>query len=243
MNVIEKSVSNVLINELEKIKLEFLPHFNSATSLINHKLLYCNKWTENKYKYLVDLLASECPYLKTIFEKYTLLQVNFINAPPDCVDQLFHIDYLGDSISFFIPLVELSDLNGTEYLFFYNDENYVKYYELMLEMSEKYFNKIEATEYMNAKGFVYDVDYCFKCANSSKYALIEMPHYVYHRGQKNKTNINRIMLNILISINNAYNYPTDEVIADSEVDEAQRLDYILQKRTNKIDMADMADDK
>ena len=57
-----------------------------------------------------------------------------------------------------------------------------------------------------------------------------MPNYVYHRGQKNKTDHNRIMLNILISINNAYEYPTDEVITDSEVDEAQRLDYILKKR-------------
>ena len=132
MNVIEKSVSNVLINELESLKLNNLSHFNSGNALINHKLLYCNKWSENKYEYLVELLKQQCPYLKETFEKYTLLQINFINAPPDCNDQLFHIDYLGDSISFFIPLVELSDLNGTQYLFFYNNENYMKYFPLML---------------------------------------------------------------------------------------------------------------
>ena len=232
MNVIEKTVTNVLINELNKLKLEFLPHFNSGNTLINHKLLYCNKWKENKYEYLVDLLKNESPYLKTSFEKYTLLQINFINAPPDCNDQLFHIDYLGDSISFFIPLVELSDLNGTEYLFFYDNENYMKYFPLMLEMSEKYFSKPEAKEYMDAKGFIYGSDYEFRCANSNPYSLIEMPNYVYHRGQKNKTDQNRIMLNILLSINNAYEYPTDEVITDSEVDEAQRYQYILQKRMN-----------
>ena len=100
----------------------------------------------------------------------------------------------------------------------------------MLEMSDKYFTKPEATEYMTKKGFIYGQDYCFKCANSSSYALIEMPNYVYHRGQKNKTNHNRIMLNILISINNEYDYPIDEVINDSEVDESQRLEYILKKR-------------
>jgi hypothetical protein len=230
MNVIEKSVSNVLINELEKVKETILPHFNSGNKLINHKLLYCNKWKENKYEYLVDLLKTESSYLKETFEKYTLLQINFINAPPDCNDQLFHIDYLGDSISFFIPLVDLSDLNGTEYLFFYDKDNYMKYFPLMLEMSDKYFTKPEAKEFMDSKGFVYDVDYSFKCANSDKYALLEMPNYVYHRGQKNKTKQNRIMLNILISINNAYEYPTDEVITDSEIDEAQRFDYILKKR-------------
>ena len=230
MNIIEKSVSNNLINELEKIKLEFLPHFNGGNKLINHKLLYCNKWEENKYEYLVELLKNECPYLKDTFDKYTLLQVNFINAPPDCNDQLFHIDYLGDSISFFIPLVELSDLNGTEYLYFYDKNNYYKYFPLMLEMSEKYFTRLEAIAYMETKGFSYNVNYCFKCANSDKYALIEMPNYVYHRGQKNKTDHNRIMLNILISINNEYDYPIDEIITDSEVDEAQRLEYILKKR-------------
>jgi len=232
MNVIEKSVTSVLINELKKLQLDMLPHFNSDNNnkLINHKLLYCNKWKENKYNYLVDLLKNESPYLKEAFEKYTLLQINFINAPPDCNDQLFHIDYLGDSISFFIPMVELSNLNGTEYLFFYDCDNYIKYFDLMLEMSEKYFTKPEATEYMNSKGFIYGTDYEFRCANSDPYALIEMPNYVYHRGQKNKTDHNRIMLNILISINNEYEYPTDEIINDSEVDEAQRLDYILKKR-------------
>ena len=230
MNVIENCVSNVLINELEKLKDLHLPHFNSGNQLINHKLLYCNKWSENKYEYLVDLLKNESPYLKTTFENNTLLQINFINAPPDCNDQLFHIDYLGDSISFFIPLVELSDLNGTQYLFFYDKENYVKYFPLMLEMSDKYFNNPEAKEYMDSKGFIYGVDYEFRCANSDKYALIEMPNYVYHRGQKNKTNHNRIMLNILLSINNEYEYPTDEVITDSEIDEVQRFDYILKKR-------------
>jgi len=230
MNVIEKSVSEKLKNELEKLKDLHLSHFNSGNTLINHKLLYCNKWKENKYEYLVNLLKSESLYLKNTFENNTLLQINFINAPPDCNDQLFHIDYMGDSISFFIPMVELSDLNGTEYLFFYNKENYLKYFPLMLEMSDKYFTRPEAKEYMESKNFICGVDYEFRCANSDPYALIEMPNYVYHRGQKNKTNHNRIMLNILLSINNEYEYPTDEVIKDSEIDEAQRFDYILKKR-------------
>ena len=230
MNVIEKSITEKLKNELVKLKDENLPHFNSGNSLINHKLLYCNKWAVNKYEYLVELLKSESPYLKKTFDNNTLLQINFINAPPDCNDQLFHIDYLGDSISFFIPMVELSDLNGTEYLFFYDNENYMKYFPLMLEMSDKYFTKPEAREFMDSKNFIYGKDYEFRCANSDPYALIEMPNYVYHRGQKNKTNHNRIMLNILLSINNEYEYPTDEVITDSEIDEAQRFNYILKKR-------------
>lgn len=59
----------------------------------------------------------------------------------------------------------------------------------MLEMSEKYFSKPEAKEYMDAKGFIYGSDYEFRCANSNSYSLIEMPNYVYHRGQKIKLTI------------------------------------------------------
>ena len=208
------------------------PHFESNTNLINHKLFYCNKWEDsrNKHTYLLDMLRNECDRLRILMEENTLLQINFICAPPDCTDQLFHIDYLGDSISIFIPLVDLSDLNGTEYLYFYNEKNYLNFFDLMLEMSDKYFTKSEATAYMITKGFVYEKDFCFKCANSPAYSIIEMPYYVYHRGQKNKTNHKRIMLNILFSRNNAYDYPIDEIINDSEVDEEQRYNTILEKR-------------
>ena len=156
--------------------------------------------------------------------------MNFICAPPDCTDQLFHIDYLGDIISIFIPLVDLSDLNGTEYLNFYDCNNYIVYFDLMLEMSDKYFTKDEAKDYLTTKGLIFEKDYCFKCANGPAYSILEMPYYVYHRGQKNKTDCDRVMLNVLLSRQNKYDYPIDEVIEDSEVDEKQRLNTILEKR-------------
>ena len=232
MNVIQSYVSDTLKKTLNDIFQSIAPHFESNTNLINHKLFYCNKWDDsrNKHTYLLDMLRNECDRLRVLMEENTLLQINYICAPPDCTDQLFHIDYLGDSISIFIPLVDLSDLNGTEYLYFYDETNYLRFFDLMLEMSNNYFTKTEATDYMISKGFIYEKDFCFKCANSCAYSIIEMPYYVYHRGQKNKTNHNRIMLNILFSRNNAYDYPIDEVIEDSEVDEQQRYDKILEKR-------------
>jgi hypothetical protein len=233
MNVIQPYISASLKQTLNEIYQTLAPHFESSnTNLINHKLFYCNKWDEsrNKHIYLLDMLRNECDRLRILMEENTLLQINYICAPPDCTDQLFHIDYLGDSISIFIPLVDLSDLNGTEYMYFYDEKNYLLFFDLMLEMSDKYFTKNEAIEYMTSKGFIYETDYCFKCANACAYSIIEMPYYVYHRGQKNKTNHNRIMLNILFSRNNAYDYPIDEVIEDSEVDEKQRYDIILEKR-------------
>lgn len=240
MNVVQTFISSNLRCVLDDIHNSMKKHFETNKTLINHKLFWCNKWSKEKnakYNFVVEMLRNECEHIRNNFEKNTLLQLNLICAPPDCVDQVFHIDYLGDSISYFIPLVDLSDLNGTEYLYFYNSENYMKCFDLMLEMSEKYFNKDEAIEYMQEKGFVYGIDFCFKCANSPAYSIVEMPYYVYHRGQKNKTNKNRVMLNILLSRNNGYKYPIDEVIMDSELDEEQRVDLISEKRklTNQLE--------
>jgi len=172
--------------------------------------------------------------LKNIFDTTTLIQLNFLNAPPDCNTQLFHLDYKGDSISYFIPLVELSDMNGTEYLYFFNQDNYQTYYNIILDMNEKYFDRNEAIEYLSKLGLSLNIDYAFKFANSEAFSLIYMPHYVYHRGQKNKTNKNRIMLNILFSIKNIYNYPTDEYVLDTEIDEKLRTESVLAKRLTNI---------
>jgi hypothetical protein len=230
MNVVKKQISTPLRTELETILQAHLNHFTNPSKLINHRLLYCNKWTENKYEYLIPLLYAECVELKEDIDNYTLLQINIINAPPDCVDQLFHIDYLGDSISYFMPFVELSDLNGTAYLNFINPANHLVYYEELLKMSALYLTQQEIIAYLANLQLQLDVDYEFKSANSDAFGLLRMPNYVYHRGQKNRTQQDRLMLNILFSMKNAYEYPIDEIIADSEIDEIDRAANILKKR-------------
>jgi hypothetical protein len=230
MNIVKKQISANLQTELKSILQTHLNHFTTPSKLINHKLLYCNKWEKNKYSYLIPLLRAECVELKQDIENYTLLQINIINAPPDCVDQLFHIDYLGDSISYFIPFVELTDLNGTAYLNFLDPHNNIVYYNDLLKMSSLYLKQNEIIDYLADKNLKEGRDYEFKAANSAEYGLLRMPNYVYHRGQKNRSGKDRLMLNILFSINNAYEYPIDEVIEDSEIDEIQRAGEILKKR-------------
>jgi len=230
MNVVKKQISASLQLELETILQTHLNHFTTPSKLINHKLLYCNKWAVNKYAYLIPLLYTECPALQEDLDKHTLLQINIINAPPDCVDQLFHIDYLGDSISYFIPFVELTDLNGTAYLNFLDPHNNIVYYDELLKMSALYLTQSEIIDYLANLQLTLHLDYEFAAANSDAFALLKMPNYVYHRGQKNRSGKPRYMVNILFSINNAYDYPTAEIIEDSEVDEIDRCEEILKKR-------------
>ena len=235
MNIIKNNISNNLKMELNNILEKNINYFNDSNSkLINHKLLYCNKWEENKYEYLLQLLKNECTHLQTTFDNNSLIQINLINAPPDCNDQLFHIDYNGDSISYFIPFVELNSLNGTEYLEFTDSKLYLSHYKILLEMSSLYLDRNEIISYLSKLDLVFGSDYRFSCATSEAFALLCMPNYVYHRGQKNKTNKNRIMLNILFSINNSYDYPCDKIILDSEIDEIDRVGNILKKRGEGI---------
>jgi len=214
-----KTIKTNISNNLKKAILSLdLSYFNrSQNRLINHKLIYCNKWSqeENKSSYeLIDLLKVECDHLSQTFRSKTLIQINLLNAPPDCNDQLFHLDYKGDSVSYFIPLVSLNDLNGTEYL---------DIPEKLLYISDNFMDKKDIISYLreNIK---------FKYLNSEAYSLIYMPNCVLHRGRKNMTDKNRIMLNILFSISNNFDYPTEKYVLDTEIDEKDRADKILKNR-------------
>jgi hypothetical protein len=235
MEIIKPQVSENLKAALKTINIDYF--LKSSNNLINHRVFYCNEWTDEQNKVgipILNALKVECDHLNSRFKTHTLIQINIINAPPDCNNQLFHIDYQGDSESYFIPLVELSDLNGTEYLYFYDKENYKLYYESDLYMSDHYYSKEEIIDYFTTLGLKINIDFVFKCANSDPYALLFMPYYVYHRGQKNKTTTNRLMLNILFSIGNKFNYPIEEYILDAEIDEESRAETILEIRKNTI---------
>ena len=236
MEVIKPIVSPNLQNAIQQLDIDYF--VKSTNDLINHKVFYCNKWLEEQNALglpIVQALKEECSHLKESFRTKTLIQVNIICAPPDCNNQLFHLDYKGDSESYFIPMVPLSDLNGTEYLHFSDKRNYKLYFNNLLHMSDNYLDKPDAIDYLTQKlGLKANVDFAFKCANSDAYALLFMPYYVYHRGQKNKTPINRLMVNVLFSIGDNFNYPTEEYILDAEIDEEDRADTILALRKTTV---------
>jgi len=236
MELIQRQISPTLQQAIQNLDLDYF--IKSTNNLINHKVFYCNKWTEEQNKKgqtIVRILREECPHLKESFATKTLIQVNVICAPPDCNNQLFHLDYKGDSESYFIPMVPLSDLNGTEYLHFSDQRNYKVYYESLMYMSDHYFDKKDALEYLTTVlGLKANIDFAFKCANSDAYALLFMPYYVYHRGQKNKTAINRLMVNILFSIGDNFSYPIEEYILDAEIDEEDRAETILELRKKTV---------
>lgn len=231
MYIVKPKIDDHLSLKLKQVFQTHVHHFTTTHSkLINSKLLYCNKWTENKYEDLIPLLYAECEELQHDIDNYTLVQINIINAPPDCVDQLFHIDYLGDSISYYIPFVELTDKNGTVFVRFIDPQNHLVYYDELLKMSALYLTQVEIVEHFLRLDLKLNIDYTFTVVNSPAFSLIKMPNYVYHRGQTNKSGDHRLMLNILFSINNDYEFPIQEIVPDSELDEPEKSTEEIFKR-------------
>jgi hypothetical protein len=84
-----------------------------------------------KYDYLLNYLLN-IESIKKDLETTNILYYGFI------ISQHFHIDYRGKTLTYFIPLCDLTDKNGTEFLYFYDESNYTKYFDLFNEITHKF---------------------------------------------------------------------------------------------------------
>lgn len=110
-------------------------------------------------------------------------------------------------------------MNGTEYLYFYDKTNYMKHYQLFLDISKVYIDKNELIKFLETVGIIYMKDYEFKIVNCTKYSLLLLPHYVFHRGKTNESGKNRIMFQITLEMENIDFIKNEEIIPVAEDDE------------------------
>ena len=78
--------------------------------------------------------------MKYYIDNYKLIYIQLIRSPVNCNDQFFHLNYNGDCSTYIIPLTEFNKLNGTKYLFFYDELNYEKYFYYLLKLSDEVLN-------------------------------------------------------------------------------------------------------
>jgi len=194
MNIIKNNISTELQTELSTIYNKFNTHFYSNTETSQmptiNSIVLCDKLSnleEEPYKYILELLKKESDTLKWYIDNYKIVYIQLMNAPPECEMQFFHLDYNGDSISIYIPYVDLTDLNGTEYLYFYDTENYSKYFFLMANITNKILDKVETIEYLQQNNLIYERDYEFKKVNCNAFSIVQLPNKVLHRGITNKS--------------------------------------------------------
>ena len=117
---------------IEKIILE-------ENKRINHVNIYHNKWSSKDNETCADIIN----ILKKNYSINTdnLISMGFITSQINCYDQHFHIDYNGTTETYFIPLVDLTDKNGTEYLEFNNSQDNLELFDNLIDITDKFINR------------------------------------------------------------------------------------------------------
>jgi len=144
-----------------------------------------------------------------------ILTIGIICAPPDCPEQPFHIDYDGKTSTYFIPLTDIDDDNGTEYADISRLTN--------ADIFELHNRIIYDRNELKLKTFI---------VNAPKYSLIKMDTMLLHRGQSNKKSKHRCMFQIVVCKIPDFIITSDVLIPDAELDENNdRTMKLLNSRT------------
>lgn len=222
IQIVQNKISNEFINELNKVVSEFNNFLEIKNSNVNYINLYQKNLNLTKHNYLLNYIK-EIDVINESINKHSILYYGFIISQPNNKNQYFHIDYKGKSITYFIPLVHLTDKNGTEYIYFYDNSNYQKYFNVFLDITKKYITQQEVINYLEKIGLTHGKDYEFRFANCNAYSVIKLPHNVFHRGKTNETDHYRIMFQITFEIEDIGFIQNEQFIEIAEEDDNDEL--------------------
>jgi hypothetical protein len=139
MEILTNKVSSNIIEILENLRKNIFDI--NLSKLCEKKIGYINfyhkTWENNKYlgeiNQIIEIINKSDLNNKIDFNK--ILYSGFIYSFPNCDNQNFHYDYSNKTTTYFIPLVKLTNLNGTEYLYFTDKNDYIKYSNLLLDIN------------------------------------------------------------------------------------------------------------
>ena len=208
--------------EYKKIESEF----NHPNRRIHHTNIYHKDWNNNPSIKLLSILQDT---YKIDINK--IISMGFISGQPGCMDQHFHIDYDGVTETYFIPLCEITEKNGTEYLKFNNPETNIKLFETIRHISDKYIKKEPIIECFDTLEIEHS-NYNFEILKGQAYCLVHMPNYILHRGRCNRENYIKVMFQIVLAAVDGANISSRVNFYDSELDEDQTIvERLLKSRS------------
>lgn len=184
-----------LINKLE---IAHTYNFKYNINTFYHNI-WVDSWKEKiptEFNTILDYMNEN----KIILEKDRLLSIGIIQSFPDCEDQQFHFDYLNNTTTVFIPLVDLDNDNGTEYIQMLNS-NYEEVVDILMPFN------YTTDSYDTLKHQVDFDDSVVTRVNAQKYSIVKLNKYVFHRGVKNNKPHNKVMFQFLFSDNPDYVFP------------------------------------
>lgn len=229
MELIAKKISldlkKIIESEFEKVS----DLIHEQKQRINHVNIYHKDWGCNSCENLIYILHNDYS-----IDPDTIISLGFINSKVDSYDQHFHIDYAGTTETYFIPMIDLNDLNGTEYVEFTNKEYNKNILGELIEITDEFINRDQIIDHFNKKKIS---NYTFKILNGDAWSMVKMPNYVFHRGQKNKGFVDRTMFQIVIAVTPTAKVSQSILIGDSELDETSDIvdKLLVNRKTNNND--------
>ena len=237
MEVLANIKNTVLKEEILKLYQQHQSILNDDNlKKINSINVYNENDDKNDFNRILHLFESENNDIKNYLQKNRLIYIKLLSAPPNCEIQFFHLDYDGTTISFFIPLTDLTDLNGTEFLKFKNEQDYIKHHKLMMKLTTLCLDKNDLLEELKKYDLYLNKDYTINIANANKFDIIKMPYYTFHRGQKNKTNEHRVIFTLVFQDGvDDFNYLNISRVLDEERDdEPDKITYLDNNRIIEV---------
>jgi hypothetical protein len=130
------------------------------------------------------------------------ITVGFLQSPPLCGDQTWHLDFDGTTENIFVPLTRVTDLNGTEYVTFEDDFD-----QLNVELLVDNFGDASVIKTKDELGLhelpprLFDREFKKQRLNCEPYTVVHLPHWVLHRGVNNGADHDRITFYVCCSFN------------------------------------------
>jgi hypothetical protein len=192
---------------------------------INHINIYHKDWIHNSYERLINMLCDNYD-----IDAKKIISMGFICSQINSRNQHFHIDYSGHTETYFIPMIDLDNNNGTEYIEFISKEYNQELFSELLAITNLYIDREQIVSHFN-KLNINPENYKFKFLNGEKGCMVKMPYYLFHRGQSNKGTKDRIMFQIIMERTENANVCSGIQIHDSELDEeTDIIDKLLNSR-------------
>jgi len=189
---------------------------NLVDKKIGYNTIYHNNWDPNKK----NIFKTELNEIVNEINSYTnkkidnnILHAGFIYSFPNCDNQTFHYDYLFKikATTYFIPFTKITNLNGTEYLYFEDPADHDKYADLLLLINNQYTQKSDVDKYLQ----LLDTSYEFKIFNADPFSVYTLSN-IFHRGKINETNDLRVVF-FISTVDNINDMTYSQFIMDNEI--------------------------
>lgn len=153
--------------------------------------------------------AGEMVYGPEESRQRTVLTAGILEGPVGCHPQSWHYDYMGNTENIFIPLVPLTERNGTEYVDFGTLEKSAANRAMVLPFILQRYE--ENDEVVTLPPLPVQDSYVIRRLNAEPFQIVRMHSHALHHGVKNEENYVRRVFFIASTNQAGYRLPENHL--------------------------------